>query len=122
MARLDSGFMFNASRVAHAPAHCARLSPPFAPSNPPTPLPPLPTLSFLLPSPSFSYPQSLSVALLHLDPSATMDVSPLDDDAYELDQVLVFGRVLRGFGPVTADTDVRRIVAVCTAMADRREH
>jgi hypothetical protein len=51
-----------------------------------------------------------------------MDVSPLDDDAYELDQVLVFGRVLRGFGPVTADTDVRRIVAVCTAMADRREH
>lgn len=46
-----------------------------------------------------------------------MDVSPLAEDAYELEQVLVFGRVLRGFGPVTADTDVRRIVAVCTAVA-----
>ena len=42
------------------------------------------------------YLQALSLALLQLDPDASMDVSPLPDGSYELGEVRVFGKALTG--------------------------
>lgn len=56
------------------------------------------------------------MALLKLDPAATMDVSPLDNDTYEINEIVVLGRALSGFGVVSAHTDVKRVVDVCKAL------
>ena len=42
-----------------------------------------------------------------------MDVADLGGGKYELSAVTVHGRTLRGFGPITAETNVRNIVLVC---------
>ena len=55
--------------------------------------------------------------MLELDSAASLEVAAAlhaaDEDAYELQSVTFHGRTLSGFGTITSQTNVRRIVEVC---------